>query len=161
MPRITIAACILAAAVGLSSCSTSGLVTPVKLSESQQSVRQRELLIGRWMGEAPLRGGGTNTWVMQRFEDGTFKIDFKSVDPSGVSSAHTETGIWGVSGGIYFTATRGFIDDGTPEQADTSDPALYDTYKIKSLSRDSFEYKSISTGDHFWTHRVPESARSL
>jgi len=155
MLRATFAICIFSAAFGLASCSTSHLVTAVKLSESQQTVNQRELLIGNWVGEAPLRGGGSNAWITHLLADGTYKIDFKSIDASGDSSAHSETGIWGVSGGIYFTAVRGFIVDGAAEPADTSDPALYDTYKIISLSHDSFEYKSISTGDHFWSHRQP------
>lgn len=57
-----------------------------------------------------------------------------------------------MSGGIFFTATRGFVrPDGRILAAQTNDPSLYDTYRILRLCAQEFEYQSL------FTRRVPEA----
>ena len=131
-------------------------VTHVKEKETGKTEAQRELLIGNWKGEAPVKGGGRRSWVTQRLADGTFRADFTMVDVFGTTTTQSEAGIWGTSAGIYFTATRAFIDGNNVEAADTSDPALYDVYKIVRLDGEIFEYENPSTGNRFVMKRLPQ-----
>ena len=75
----------------LVSCSTG--IPPVahtKLSESKSTVAQRRLLVGVWSGEAPVRGGGSRSWVVNRHVDGTYRIDFTLTEASGAVRRQSE-----------------------------------------------------------------------
>ena len=150
----------LIAVASLASCASAPQITKVKYEESRETAAWRQLLIGTWKGEAPVAEGGTRTWVVMRNPDGTYKIDFTHNGVSGVSDTQSEVGIWGVSGGIYFTATRGFVNPDGTAWADTNDPTLYDTYRIISLNNNLFEYESLSTGNRFSVRKVHASSGS-
>lgn len=140
-------------ALWLTSCASIRPVTAVKKAETKNTIAQRQLLIGTWRGEAPIVDGGTRTWAIQRNRDGTYRIDFKNSGVSGMPTTQSEIGIWGVAGGIYFTATRGFVDSDGITEAETEDPSLYDTYKIIELNENMFEYQNLSTGNRFIVRR--------
>jgi hypothetical protein len=149
---------LLCSVLGLASCATTPPVTGIKYAESQNTVTQRQLLIGTWQGEAAVHGGGTRTWIVQRNADGTYKVDFTHTGVRDAPSAQSEMGIWGVSGGIYFTATRVIGDLRDLAGVDTDDPSLYDTYKIIRVNNETFEYQSLSTGDRYLVKRVDAPA---
>lgn len=138
----------------LSSCAGVPSITAFKEGESSRTIAQRQLLVGSWQGRAPTKDGGSRTWIVQRNGDGTYRIDFVFREPSGVISKQSEAGIWGTSAGFYFTATRSFAGSDGFKAADTTDPALYDLYKIISLTRDTFEYQNLSTGNRFIVKRI-------
>lgn len=142
----------------VASCASTSPVTHSKEGETVQTITQREMLIGIWRGEAPVKSGGSRFWVVQRHPDGTYQIDFTLINASGAKSSHSEIGIWGTSAGIYFTATRGYVEGSGIDPADTTDPTLYDAYRIIDLTYDKFEYQNLSTGNRFVVKRVMPSA---
>ena len=146
--------------IAVASCTGVSSVTRFKESESAQTVAQREMLIGSWKGDVPIKNGGNRTWIIQRNNDGAYKVDFIFIDKSGAVSKHSEVGIWGTSAGFYFTATRGFVESGGFIGADTTDATLYDIYKITSLTQDTFEYQNLSTGNSFIVKRIHGQANA-
>lgn len=151
---VRIAAMAFVTLTGLISCAITSDVERIKISETDETVAQRQLLIGTWGGEASVSGGGIRHWVITRNPDGTYKTDFTHKGVAAVPEMQSEAGIWGVSGGIYFTATRGFVHQGVVKWADTNDPSLYDTYRIVSLDDTVFEYESLSTGNRFLVRKI-------
>ena len=143
-----------ALSVFAAACSSNPAVEPVKVRETEETVAQRGFLIGRFLGEAPTTDGSYRYWIVDRKADGTFRIDFRNILASGVPQMHSEVGIWGNSGGIYFTATRGFAEGTQVYPADTTDPSLYDTYRIVGVTADGFEYENLSTGNVFKVRRI-------
>ena len=115
------------------SCTSVQPITAIKNTETQETVTQRQLLIGTWW-----RGACHRRWdtylTTYRYADGTFKVDFISAGVRGVSTTQSEYGIWGISGGIYFTVTQGFIYSDGSKEADMTNPVLYDTYRVFSLN---------------------------
>ena len=142
----------------LASCASVSPVTHSKESETVQTVAQRQVLIGAWRGEAPVKGGGSRSWIVQRNPDGTYQVDFTLTTPAGAKSSHSEVGVWGTSAGIYFTATRGYVEASGIDPADTTDPTLYDAYKIIDLTQNTFEYQNLSTGNRFVVKRIDGAA---
>ena len=132
-------------------------VTSIKEHETAKTVAQRDLLIGTWHGEAPTKEGGKRLWDVIRYEDGTYQVNFTITEKDGSTSSQSEIGIWGTSAEIYFTAARGFVEAGAIEPADTTDPALYDVYKILDLTGEIFEYENLSTGNRFLVKRIKAS----
>ena len=143
--------------VFFSGCDSVPAVAPTKFSETPETVAQRTMLVGTWKGEAPIKTGGSRSWTITRLVDGTVRTDFQETYPSGLSKTHSETGIWGTSAGIYFTATTGFIHDSKISPADTTDPSLYDVYRINRLTGSIFEYQNLSTGNSFTVKRIVDS----
>jgi uncharacterized protein YceK len=141
----------------MSGCDSVPSVTATKSSETSQTMAQRAILIGTWKGGATSRSGGSRSWTTVHFPDGTVRIDFQETSSSGVRETHSETGIWGTSAGVYFTATRGFIHDSKIVNADTTNPSLYDVYRINKLTNNLFEYQNLSTGNLFTIERVTDS----
>lgn len=144
--------------VALVSCTGVRPVKHFKDGESSQTVAQRQLLIGSWRGEAPVKTGGKRTWIIERKSDGTFQVDFTHTDQKGMVFKQSEAGIWGTSAGYYFTATRAYVDSRGATKVDTTDPTFYDVYKITKLSSDEFEYRNLSTGNQFVTKRVSDAS---
>jgi hypothetical protein len=136
----------------LSSCAREKTIVAEKWSATDSTVTQRQQLIGKWHGEATNKEGGRRTWKMNRHADGTYEIEIRFIETAG-TFVQSEFGIWGVSGGVYFTATRGYIDSGKQIAVDTSDPVLYSTYKITKLTADDFLYTSLSNGNEYHVTR--------
>ncbi|MBD8526431.1 hypothetical protein [Pseudomarimonas arenosa] len=113
----------------------------------------RTLMLGRWYGDQPVKGGGRRQWLAERFVDGTFRIDFLIETPEGTTQL-TEVGFWGVAGGVYFTITRGWLDGDSFGPADPSDPSMYDSYQILEASDDLLRYRGNESGSEFTLRKV-------
>ncbi len=84
-------------------------------------------------------------------------IDFLVEYEDGSTSESTETGIWGVSGDIYFTVIRGITYDGEIIAPPPEDASMYHTYRVLKLTKNSFEYQTIVTGNVFRSKKVPDT----
>lgn len=115
--------------------------------------RMRATMLGDWCGEKMHTDGTYQKWLVKRFADGTYRIDFTTVDTFGSEESWGEYGLWGIRTPIYFTAMRGFIEDGRMVPADTSLADFYDAYKIISLTDRAFTYKSYTSGNVFSINR--------
>jgi hypothetical protein len=122
------------------------------LSESQEE--QWLLLVGKWYGEQPAKDGGTRQWVVERFIDGNYKIDFRIIKKDGTIELASEVGQWGVSGPVYFSSFRGWVRGNGIEPSDPSNPYNYDAFRIIQLDDKNFEYEDYPTGTHFAVRRV-------
>lgn len=114
----------------------------------------RELMLGDWCGEKLHADGVYQRWLVKRFPDGMYRIDFMTLDTAGKQETWSEYGIWGVRAPIYFTAMRGFIEDEESVEADTNEPVFYDAYKIIKLTEQEFTYRSYASGNVFTVNRV-------
>lgn len=124
----------------------------------------REEFLGYWIGEMPTKDGKFMKWLVERRLDGTFTLthvikispqDPVKFDPE---KAIFELGTWGVSGNIYFTATRQYFEKGKIANFDTSVKGLYDAFKIIFFDGKTFTYQSIETGEEFTVKKVPKGA---
>jgi hypothetical protein len=110
-------------------------------------------MIGRWYGEAKLEGGGDRMWLAERFPDGSFQIDFVFRTPHGDEN-QTEVGLWGISAGVYFTITKGWIEQGVLQPASPEDASFYDAYEILELTERTFRYRHFGTGRSYHLRKV-------
>ena len=126
---------------------------------------QREEFLGYWIGELPMKDGKFMRWLVERRIDGTFTLthvirqspqDQTKFDPE---KAKFELGTWGVSGDVYFTATRQYFEDKKIGNFDVSDRSLYDAYKILSFDGRTFHYRSLETGEEFTMKKVPKDSK--
>jgi hypothetical protein len=125
---------------------------PVSLSDE----KTWKYLIGEWHGSQTTKEGGNRKEICIRHPDGTYEVEFKSTDKDGVVSNHKEVGLWGVSGSIYFSIFRGWVNNGRIKLSDPSDPYNYDAYSIIILDETEFEYKHVSTGNEYKVIKVTE-----
>lgn len=106
---------------------------------------ERDRLVGRWRGEAPGADGTSITWFTQRNADGSYRTDFVRTMGEDARESQVEVGVWGLAGGIYFTAVRAYLQGGQLVQADTTDPDLYDAYRVERIADEVFEYEDLRT----------------
>lgn len=142
----------------LISCSTPKNKT--ELGDNYQP--RRSEFLGYWIGEMPTKDGKFLRWLIERRVDGAFTLthvikdspqDPRKFDPE---KAKFELGTWGISGDVYFTATRQYYEGKKISNFDTSDPGLYDAYKIVSFDGKNFVYRSLETGEEFMVKKVPQ-----
>ncbi|MGO4892895.1 hypothetical protein [Flavobacterium sp. W21_SRS_FM6] len=131
--------------------------SPQSVPAKQQNTIMRESLLGQWCGEKIHENGMYQKWVVNRASNGTYKIDFTTVEVSGVKEQWSEMGMWGFRYPIYFTSVQAFADKGSVYPADTSDPSLYDAYEIQELNNEFFSYKSYASGKVFTVKRTCET----
>lgn len=117
------------------------------------TVNMRSLLVGEWCGEKTHDDGTYQKWLITRFLDGTYRIDFTKVSSTGEEEQWGEYGLWGIRAPIYFTAMRGFVEDGLLVPADPTEPAFYDAYSVVLLAEGEFTYKSYTSGNTFTVRR--------
>ncbi len=130
--------------------STASLADEASVAANKEKTAQmREMLIGKWCGSKHLADGDYQRWMVNRKSDGTYAIKFTLTKKDKTSETWGEYGIWGIRYPIYFTAVRGFIDEGSSFPADTNTPTLYDAFRVKNLTSDSFTYKSFTSGNTF------------
>jgi hypothetical protein len=115
---------------------------------------RREQLLGRWFGETLTNDGGTRKWLIERSDDGTYQVQFRRILGSGQSETITEAGFWGVSGPVYFTIMKGWVDGGSFHPADPADATLYDAYEVVEINDEKFRYRNLSTGSEYAVRRV-------
>jgi len=111
-------------------------------------------LVGKWFGILDLEGGSKYMWVNERKNDGTYKVHFRVIDPSGKRKEAVEVGEWGVSGNIYFTIYKGDFEQGRINPVDTTNPTYRDAYRILKLASDFFEYENLDDGIRFSVKKV-------
>ena len=117
---------------------------------------RRDSLVGNWYGEAISKNGVQRRWINRRSSDGSYIIEMKIDDPSS-EQPDREYGVWGMSGPVYFTMMRGWLDeDGEIRPSDPSDANFYDAYEIVQLTADAFTYRGLETGNVFTTRRVAD-----
>ena len=125
----------------------------------QVQQERRDLLVGMWFGETPPTAGGHIQWIIDRARDGTYKIRFRIFGADGRYRKHMETGIWGISGPVYFSATQGWRQGSQVVGTDTAKARFYDAYEILELKRDSFEYRHYVTGTSYKVRKVGRDFR--
>ena len=114
-------------------------------------------LVGKWYGEQQTNNGGIMKWIVERNNDASSQITFRSYDQNGSFTESVEVGKWAISGPIYFTSLSAYVDlDGTTQKVDPSDPYNYDAYQIIELNTLSFTYKHIEGGHTFSVKKVPD-----
>ena len=137
-------------AQGLNREIPADVITDVKPVLSQDQYQTRDSFIGKWLSVQPTESGGTRNAVIERLGDSRYTITFKFFDSLGkLESEHKEFGLWGVSGGVYFTIYIGFIENNQMFKANPNDAHNYDTYKILSVTDNKLVYQSLSTGNKF------------
>ncbi len=114
------------------------------------------LLVGKWFGNMNVAGGGKYMWIAERKNDGSYKIQFRTVDPSGKKEEQTEVGEWGVSGNIYFTIYKAHLKGGKAIPADPTNPGNRDAYRILKLTNEVFEYEHLDEGVRFTVKKVAQ-----
>lgn len=141
-------------------CVTGSLSDPTPELKvwSNDAQNDRDLLIGKWVGESKNQDGHLRLSLIERNANGTYRITFRSYQNRDYSES-IEVGLWGVSGPTYFTIMRGWIiaDDFIP--SDPTQVYYYDAYRISSLSAASFEYESLETGNRYSNQRVGDDFR--
>lgn len=120
---------------------------------SADSQHDRNLMVGKWLGEATSDDGELRVTLSERSENGTYRITFRNYE-GGKYEESIEVGLWGISGPVYFTIMRGWMTAGEFRPADTTQAYYYDAYRIISLDEKSFEYVSVETADRFSVRRV-------
>jgi len=122
------------------------------LSLTQQSKWTQ--LVGRWFGSEMTKAGGRVMWIVERNNDGKYKIHFRIINASGNQTDKIEVGEWGVSGSVYFTIYKGDLVGDKMVPVDPTDPYNRDAYKILKLTNDSFEYESFDSSNKYSVGKV-------
>ncbi len=145
----------------LAGCSSSS----EKIEKPSPFQERREEFLGYWIGEMPTKDGKFLRWLVERRIDGAFTLthvikntpkDPVKFDPE---KATFELGTWGVSGNVYFTATRQYFEKGKVANFDTTDAGLYDAYKIVFFDGKTFTYRSLETGEEFTVKKIPKDGK--
>ncbi len=58
-------------------------------------------LIGAWEGEYLEKDGTLKKWTQTRKEDGTYRIEFRFVEPDGTVNRFSELGLWWIKDGLF------------------------------------------------------------
>src|SRR5690606_20461033 len=127
MIRIFALVIVLTASFG---CAQRGVAIHEKPDISISQKEKWDLMVGKWLGNAVTERGDARRWLVQRFEDGTYQIDFVLHKKDGAVEKSSEVGQWAISGPVYFTSFRGWLRGSSLSPSDPSDPYNYDAYKI-------------------------------
>lgn len=117
----------------------------------------RRTLLGKWYGIAKGNDGGSKEWLIERLNDGTYRIDFRFTSAIGVISSQSEVGFWGVSEDIYFRIFRGWAELEGMKSADPTDPDHYDAYEILALSSNYFRYRHLGLREIYTVKKMPNN----
>ena len=139
--------------------SQSACRAGIEVHDAAETAAARQTLLGRWYGEKILEEGSHQRWLMERFTDGTYRIDFELTSPNNSIESWSETGIWGVRLPIYFTVTQTMGQNDLLKLTNASDPSFYDAYHVQTLAKDSFVYESYTSGNVFQTSKVDSNFR--
>ena len=146
----------LAIVLGLTACVTPGRGPndiPGAKAWSDNAQHNRDLLVGKWLGESTSDNGDLQMTLVERRENGTYSLTFRRYKGRDYKES-VEVGLWGLSGPIYFTIMRGWMTGGRFEPSDTAKAYYYDAYKIEQLDGATFEYRSVENGGRFSNRRV-------
>lgn len=115
----------------------------------------RKTLLGKWYGIAKGADGGSKEWLIERLNDGTYRIDFRFTSASGIITSQSEVGFWGVSQDIYFRIFRGWVQPNGMKAGDPTDPDHYDAYEILALSSRYFRYRHLGLKEIYTVKKMP------
>ncbi len=139
--------------------SQSACRADIEVHDATETAAARQTLLGRWYGEKTLEEGRHQRWLMERFTDGTYRIDFELTSSNNSIESWSETGIWGLRLPIYFTVTQAVGQNDVLKLSNASDPSLYDAYHVQTLAKDRFVYESYTSGSVFQTSKVDSNFR--
>jgi hypothetical protein len=133
--------------IGASGWATQALAGPPSADEST--------LVGTWLGEyAPAPGAPVQRFLTKRAPDGTFTLVSRMYEAGKAPTELVNTGIWGISNGMYFTVTSSV--NGMP--TNTRNPETISPYLVRELQKDSFTFQHVLTGVLLKVSRVaPET----
>ncbi len=149
--KIFLAAAVLVLIAG---SATGQPVDPVKPDDPQSAIQLRNMMLGRWFGDSPTKDGGRRMHIVERRPDGTMKVTFRLIDGKGNVNEQSEIALWGVSGPVYFSITRGWLDGPDFHPADPTQSIYYDAYEILELTDRTFRYRHFTTGSEYRIDRV-------
>ena len=131
---------------------TLAACAPVAAAPSDQET----LATGTWYGEVSGPGKPLQRFLTTRSPNGTFVLRSRLYDSGRATSELHNSGLWGISNGMYFTITTEV--NGKP--TDTSAPEVSNPYLVRNLSATAFEYQHIPSKSIFRVIRVdPATAR--
>jgi hypothetical protein len=150
---------VLAACTVLSGCA-SGLTSREAVVAAKPRLGQSEeaawnAMVGRWYGSQPTADGGVYRWIMDRSPRGTYEMTGRVYDGAGHYEERVEVGQWGISGPVYFSIYRGWIEGRILRYSDPTDPYNYDAYRIIRLTGEVFEYEAYDTKSRYVVRKVP------
>lgn len=137
-------------------CVTQPTIDSIKQPDSSQE-EQRALLVGKWFGDSATKEGGRRLQITQRSPDGTYKVTFRIIQPSGKIFEQSEVGFWGVAGSVYFTITKGWLEGERFSEANPADASLNDAYQVLELTQERFRYRALQSGNEYSLSRVAET----
>ncbi len=142
----------------LSGCATLN-TSPTEISRYKPNLLGSERdawshMIGKWYGSQPTKEGGRKMEIMERAANGTFMLRFKIWGKEGNVYESTEVGQWGISGDIYFSIYRGWLDGKRIVRSDSHDPMNYNAYRIIELTEEKFHYRHAPSGNEFVLKKV-------
>ena len=140
-------------------CATSAgpASMPDTKAWSTDAQQQRDLMVGKWLGEVS-GNDGLRLTLIERNDNGTYRLTFRTYKGNDYEES-VEVGLWGISGSIYFTVMRGWIIDGEFVPADSTRAYFYDAYKVSNLDATSFEFKSLDSDNRYTNRRVGDDFR--
>jgi len=137
-------------------CVTQPTIDNFKQPDRSQQ-EQRALLVGKWFGDAVTKEGDRRLQITQRAPDGTYKVTFRVIEPSGKVWEQSEVGFWGVSGLVYFTITKGWLEGERFSEANPADASLNDAYQVLELTQERFRYRALQSGSEYSLSRVTDA----
>lgn len=130
-------------------------VTDIKPLVSEKKQIQRLMFIGEWVSVQQTESGATRKATISRAPNGTYVIDFEFYSKNDdLIYSQKEFGMWGVSGGIYFTINQGWFENGEPVFANAIDANNNDAYKLLKVSKNKLTYQNLSSGNVFTYQKV-------
>ena len=151
MTPMTRRLCVLSIVLLLGGCASP--ISTIK-ETSPDADQRRASMLGSWYGEELTKDGSQRLELVDRGEDGTLQVRFRIIEASGRTWEQTEVGLWGITGPVYFTITRGWLHGDKLELADPTDAGFYDAYRVLELTTERFRYRSYASGDVYTLRRV-------
>ena len=121
---------------------------------SQERTENWNNMVGTWYGSQRTKDGGTYNWIIKRNTQGLYRLEGKIVKPTGLTNTENEVGEWGVGKSIYFSIYKGKVIDGKVVPSNPADPYNRDIYTVLELTKDSFRYQHIDSGELFHLKKV-------
>lgn len=113
-------------------------------------------LTGTWLGEfRPSPDQPLQRFLTTRRADGTFEILARLYDPKKPVQEVLNSGLWGISNGLYFTVTTAINGSKT----DVKSPDTVNSYVVQSLKPGEFSYRHLLSDYSFQVRKVPSDTQ--
>jgi len=94
-------------------------------------------------------------FLTTRRSDGSFTLVARLYEPGKPPSELVNSGLWGVSNGLYFTVTT----EVNGARTNTRSAETVNPYLVRELQGDSFVYQHVLSGNVFRVNRVSPDTR--